>query len=433
MRGFFRFCFIAFILLGCCTSTLRAQDDFFNQEYFRYEDHIYKPNIKTVQLYREGYELSSPILPLAGGDQLRLRFDDLKGDYKQYSFTFIHCDANWQPTTGLVKSEYMRGYFENQITNYEMSFNTIQQYTHYTVAFPNNDVQLTKSGNYLLVVYEDFDKENVILTRRFMLYEDEVSINARVKQATILDDRQTTHEVDFVVNHPGYRINNPFGEVTVVLRQNDRWDNAITNLKPMFVREDQLTYEYDYDNTFPAGNEFREFDIKSLRYYSEWISSISYDSLHNHVYLKSSEKRTFKRYMIDDDINGRYLIKTDDGNDSYTEADYAFVHFELFWDEVLTLGNVYVFGGLSDWQFKPNFMMRYNYKRKSYMLTAYLKQGFYNYEYVLLEGGKKAGDATYFEGSHWETEQNYSILVYHRTPGQYYDRLIGMTSVISNL
>lgn len=429
MRGFFWFIGLVFFALALpfCVS---AQEDYFELDQFRNEDYVYKSNIKTVQLYREGFELSPPILPFIGGDQLRLRFDDLKGDYKDYSYTFIHCDANWQPSN-LVKSEYMRGFFENQITNYEMSFNTIQQYTHYTVAFPNNDVQLTKSGNYLLVVYEDFDQTNIVLTRRFMLYEDEVNIGARVKQATIVDDRRTTHEIDFVVNHAGYRINNPFGEVTVILRQNDRWDNAITNLKPMFVKEDQLTYEYDYDNTFPAGSEYREFDTKSLRFYSERIASIDYDSLHNHVYIKSDEKRTFKRYLLDEDINGRYLIKNDDGFDSHVEADYAFVHFELFWDEVLVHGNVYVFGGLSDWQFKPEFKMRYNYKRKSYMLATYLKQGFYNYEYVLLEDGKNAGDATYFEGSHWETENNYSIFVYHKTPGQYYDRLIGMTIVNS--
>lgn len=427
MRLFFLY-LIGLLLLAYKPS--QAQDDFFDNEFLRYEDWVYQSNVKTVMLYKDGFELSAPVVQLGHGEQLRLRFDDLNGDYKQYSYTFIHCDAKWQPSK-LLQTEYMKGFFDNQITNYETSFNTIQNYTHYTVAFPNNDVQLTKSGNYILIVFEDFAHEKIVLTRRFMVFEDLVKIEAKVKPATILDDRQTKHEIDFNLLHENYQIANPFSELTVVLRQNDRWDNAVIGLRPIFVKNNLITFDHDFDNTFYAGNEYRAFDIKSMRYYSERISSISYDSLHNHVHLLPDEKRTFKRYLTDPDINGDYFIKNDDGGDSHTEADYAFVHFELMFDQVLVNGNVYVFGALSDWQFKPEFKMGYNYKRKSYMLIAYLKQGLYNYEYVFLEDGKSAGDNTYFEGSHWETENNYTIMIYHNAPGYYYDRLIGLSTVVS--
>lgn len=428
MRQYLIYLLFGFYLLGALPCY--SQDDFFDNEFLRYEDWVYQANIKTAMLYKDGFELSAPVIQLGRGDQLRLRFDDLKGDYKQYSYTFIHCDAHWQPSK-LLQTEYMKGFFDNQITNYAPSFNTIQGYTHYTVAFPNNDIQLTKSGNYLLIVFEDFDHEKIVLTRRFMVFEDLVKIEARVKPATILDDRQTKHEIDFNVMHENYQISNPFSEMTVVLRQNDRWDNAVVGLKPVFVKNQLITFDHDFDNTFSAGNEYRAFDIKSLRYYSERISNITYDSLHNHVYLIPDEKRTFKRYLTDPDINGDYLVKNDDGGDSHTEADYTFVHFELLFDQVLVNGNVYVFGALSDWQFKPEFKMGYNYKRKSYMLIAYLKQALYNYEYVLLEDGKTAADNAYFEGSHWETENNYTIMVYHRPPGFYYDRLVGLSTVVS--
>jgi hypothetical protein len=55
-----------------------------------------------------------------------------------------------------------------------------------------------------------------------------------------------------------------------------------------------------------------------------------------------------------------------------------------------------------------------------------MKQGYYNYEYAFLKDGTTDGTASYFEGSHYETENDYMILIYYRNPQDRYDRLMGM-------
>ncbi|MCC6690782.1 MAG: DUF5103 domain-containing protein, partial [Bacteroidia bacterium] len=223
-----------------------------------------------------------------------------------------------------------------------------------------------------------------------------------------------------------YDIANPYDNLKVVIAQNGRRDNAISNLKPKYVKENIFDYDYDEENVFTGGNEFRNFDLKTLRFQTMRIQKISYDSAHNHAWLTPDEKRTFKRYTSLQDINGRYLVKMNEANNSECEADYVYVHFFLANNELFTDGDIYILGGLSDWQFKKEFKMNYNAERKGYEATIYLKQGYYNYEYVFLKDGETVGDETVIEGMHFETENDYTVFVYYREQGINYDQLIGV-------
>ena len=75
--------------------------------------------------------------------------------------------------------------------------------------------------------------------------------------------------------------------------------------------------------------------------------------------------------------------------------------------------------------------MIYNFDLNAYEAKILLKQGYYNYEYVFLENMSKTGDATFLEGSYWETKNEYTIFVYHRQPGDSYDQLVGVGFVNS--
>lgn len=407
------------------TDTTAGKQDYYGENIIYYEDHVYRNNIHTVQLNDSSFQLSSPILQLGAGQQLRLSFDDLEGGLKTYNYTLIHCSQNWEPS-GLATAEYITGFGNDAISEYKYSLNTIQPYTHYNVVFPNENMVITKSGNYIIKVYQDNDPDRLVLTKRFMVYDQKVSITTSVKPATTVSDRNYKQEIDFTINHTGYEIQNPYGDLKVIIMQNGRWDNAISNLKPQYVKEDVLTYDYDEENVFTGGSEFRYFDIKNLRFQTERIQKITYDSLKNHVYLTPDEKRTFKRYSTSQDINGRYLIKMQGAFNSEREADYAYVHFFLSHNDPLTDGNLYISGALSDWQFKKDFRLKYNPDRLGYEAVLYLKQGYYNYEYVFLKDGQTAGDETVIEGMHFETENDYTIYVYHRTVGTNYDQLIGI-------
>ncbi len=405
-------------------------EDYFNTDYLRYQNHTYKEYIKTIQLHKEGWEMTYPVIALKTRDRLVLSFDDIETEVKSYSYTFVHCNAKWEPTN-LLPNEYLDGFIENEIKDYEFSFNTTYEYTHYKLTFPNDDIKLKISGNYIIKVYLDYDKENIVLTRRFSIVEHKVEIKPTVKQATIIDERKYSHEIDFTINHTGYNINDPFGELTVVITQNNRWDNAKDDLKPLFIKDKELLYDYDYENVFKAGSEFRNFDIKSIRYQSQYISQVEYVKPHYHVKLLSDEVRRFKVYFHEIDINGRYYIKYQEGEDSNVEADYVYVYFTLPYDAPMIDGNFYVFGALSDWNFNNNNQMIYNFEKKAYQLKMLLKQGYYNYQYVYLQDGKTKADHTFIEGSHYETENDYIIYVYHRGISSRYDKLIGFEIVNS--
>lgn len=400
-------------------------DDYFKKDFLRYENYIYKSNIKSVLIHRQGQELSAPVIELHTPDKLILGFDDLDADIKQYSYTLIHCDADWKPSR-LIPSQYSTGFNDETLTQHRFSYNSIQRYTHWELIFPTNELRPIVSGNFIIKVYQNYQPDDVVLTQRFMVVDPKVGIEGTVKRPTIARYRNSMQEVDFVIHHDNYLIDNPYGDIKVIVSQNDRWDNVVTELKPLFVRNNELIYNYEEGNLFNGGNEFRYFDTRSVRYAAEGVKDIVYDSLLYHIYLFNDESRSSKRYFSQQDINGRYVIRKQEGRDPDLEAEYAMVHFKLLYDEPVINGNIYVFGGLTNWTYGPGTLMNYNFEERAYEATLYLKQGYYNYEYVYVQDGSNEADATFMEGNHFEAENNYAIYVYHRPMGGQFDQLIGM-------
>ena len=395
-----------------------------------YNNHIYQSQIHTVLLHPYGFELGEPILDLQKKDTLILSFDELDTDYKNYYYTLIHCNADWTPSD-LLESEYLEGFSEEPIYNFESSFNTIQSYKHYEAMIPGENMKPILSGNYLIIVFEEGQKKNPVLSKRMMIADKKVSIEAEVKRATMLDQRNYQHEVDFKVLHSGYEINNPFGDIYTVITQNNRWDNAIEGLQPIFVKNDELIYDYEEENLFDGGNEYRFFDSKSMRYFSERIKNITFENDTNKIILYTDKKRSFQRYSnLWQDINGKRLIQVQEGSHNGTEADYALTHFSLPFEHEITHGDLYIFGQISDYGFPNSHRLKYNKETGLYEADIYLKQGYYNYEYVLL---KNDGDAisSFIEGTHFETINNYIIYIYHRDSGENYDQLIGIKRISS--
>lgn len=412
---------------GLINAQSKAEDDYVNDKVLRYEDHIYKPYIKTVQLHENSWEYSPPLIDVTKGEQLLLSFDDIDNDKKTYSYTFVHCDAKWNPSD-LMTSEYMTGFFEGNILNFNFSNNTLQKYTHWSVLFPTQNMALTKNGNYIVYVYLNGDKENLVLSRRFMVFDNKVTVSANIGQAIGNNDQYTKQHFDFSIISSSYDITNPFTDLKVVLTQNNRWDNAVYDIKPTFTTPQTLTYSLDNASTFNGGNEFRYFDTRSLITYTERIKNIYKDKeFKNHVELTTDEVRSSKTYMFYGDLNGGFLIRNQDNSRNMSiEADYVWVNFFLKYDAPVAEGNFYVLGKLSDWKLDKSNRMTYNYDRMGYECNLYLKQGYYNYTYVLLKDKTSAGDETITEGNYWQTENDYTIYVYHRQRGTYYDQLIGV-------
>ncbi len=433
MRKILNIAYSIFLFVGLFSHATIAQDttDYYTSGYLKYENCIYKSNIKSVVLEQVNLRLSEPIIELGMNDRLILSFDDLDGDFKNYSYTLIHCDANWAPSN-LLQNEYLSGFTEDRILDYRTSFNTIQNYTHYIQEIPGREAKPIVSGNYLVKVYIEGEPDFPVLTRRMMVIQSKTSIEATVQRATIVSNRDSRQEIDFSIFYKGIQISNPFEDVKVVLMQNGRWDNAITGLKPLFLRDNQLEYNYDEENTFDAGNEYRTFDLRTLRVQTQYVKDIVHGPDGYTVVLTPSISRSFDRYVFENDINGKFLIKNQDGRDNDLESEYVKVKFNLKHD-ILANGNFYVFGALSDWKTSPDNKMTYNYDEGAYEALLFLKQGYYDYQYVFLEDGSKVPDATVVEGNHYETGNEYTILVYYRQLGGRYDQLVGIKRIDTRL
>ena len=396
-------------------------------EKVSYKNKIFNDNIKTVLCLKNNQDISVAIINLESNEKIILSFDDLDADVKDYYYTIIHCNADWT-ASNLIETEYIDGFTEEAINDYEFSFNTIQKYTHYQFEFPSQNIKPRISGNYIFKIYEK--NSDTIIYKRFMVLDNKIHINADVKRATLAKDRKIKHEVDFILKHPNLVVMDPFSDIKVHIKQNNKDDNAIKNLLPQFVRNGELIYDYDEENTFPGNNEFRHFEFKSLRYKSDRIKTIEYDSIYNNIYLFDDKKRSYESYSIIPDINGNFIIKSQEGWKSSVEADYAFVHFSLPIDKI-SYGNLFLLGNFSDWQLKEEFKLKYNQNQKKYEGKIYLKQGYYNYHYALEDTISKNIDISFIEGTHYQTANDYYLYVYYRSVGDRYDRLLGFLKTSS--
>ena len=420
LKGFF----IPYLCISYCLSAFGSD----GLEVFKNE--IKKVSVHTVQCFPVGWELSPAIIELNSQNQLQFSFDEIGKDIQDYSYRLIHCNADWE-SSELSEFDFLEGFSENQIQDYEFSFNTNVDYVHYSLLLPNEDIKLKLSGNYILEVFQDFDIENVVLRQRFMVLDSKVELKGKIKHPIDMERRKTHQEVMFSILHPSFLIDNPHSDLTVILRQNDRPDGSQMKVKPIFIRKDELVFDDNQEYVFSGNNEFHYFDLKSFRYQSIFIRSIENVEEETVVTLSPGKLNQFTPYIYRRDNNGISVISVDERKQPTTEADYAHIVFTLPFDVELKHGEMYVYGAFNNWECNESNRMIYSDHLGVYQKSIYLKQGYYNYAYALLENGSDSPDISYIEGSHWQAENNYMIYVYYHDIAKNYDRLIGFETLNS--
>lgn len=385
----------------------------------------YSQNIKSIQLRALGDNVYTAIVPL--GTVLELSFDDLEADGKDYHYKIEHMTHDWKKSR-LLSSQFIDGFDENTIINVTNSFNTLQGYTHYEVRIPNANTIITKSGNYLISVLDDDD--DILFTRKFVLYESAATVAiqaSRSRNATTLNTQQT---IEFSVNYPNLRINNPQQEINVALLKNENWNETITNLQPTFFKPNQFKYTYSNKTNFWGGNEYLNFDSKFLRNKSINIVKIERGDVFQH-YVYPYSYDPYLTYRYNPDINGQFVFRTLEGNDARTEADYARMHFTLDAEEPFNDKKVHVYGAFNNFEIDNETELTYNFDDSSYRGSILMKQGFYNYTFATVDEFGNV-DTNEINGSFFQTENQYTVIVYFKPFGSLYDRVIGMGSVSFN-
>jgi hypothetical protein len=416
---------IVFGITTNCVFGLTIDQDFYPDTF---SNRVYSADIHTVLLRSANWELSLPVIEAGSEQQLELRFDDLSAKQHTFGYTLVLCDANWKRSV-LSPQEYLSGFGQGRIRASETSFNTTYDYIHYRLAFPEEDCRPILSGNYALVVYNEENPDKIMLTRRFYVTERTVRIEAKIKQPDYGNSKETGQQVEFTVLHDGSDIRDPLTEVRAVILQNNRDDNSLTILKPFSIQPGRLEYADPESGIFQGGNEFRSLDIKSMKYQTENIAAIDFQSPYFHVFMKPDESSGNKPYFSKTDLNGGYFINKEKSDDKHTEADYVFVHFNLSQPPIYAGSAIFVTGGFCDWINQGKNKMKYNSEKSCFELTLLLKQGLY--DYCFMKDDPQSGKINEYEleGSHYETENDYVISIYFRDRNKGYDRLMGYLSI----
>ena len=373
--------------------------------------------INTLRVISAGDWERAQIITLGSDETIEFSFDQMSHEYHRFTYHLTHCDAQWKPSD-LIESEYMDGFNDQPIDNWENSLNTTFDYTHYSLTLPNSEVTPKLSGNYRLSIQEDGRE---VAWFRFMIVENMHNLGATVDGNTDIDSRKSHQQVNMTVSLNGLNVTNPDREIYTVVMQNRRFDNAVLNPKPTYNSGNRLTYDHCRDLIFPAGNEFRRFEIVNMYDYFKNVDRVTFHDPYYHANLMEDTRH--HAYTFDYDHNGRYLIRYNQASDSDTEADYLFVHFNLASDR-LSGGKMYVSGHFNGGNLTSRYEMEYNAQEKAYQATILLKMGAYDYQYLWVEDKETLGQTKPAEGDWYETKNEYLILLYYRQRGSRYDRLI---------
>ncbi len=375
-------------------------------------------HIKSI-IFKGPTQDQFPIVQL--GEPIVLEFDDMSANEQDYYFKIVHCDYDWTPSD-LLKSQYLEGVDNQRIIDYQNSYNTLKPYSHYRLRIPNIVVAPKVSGNYLIEVYNSYNE--LQFSRRFVIYKDIVGVGVALKRSRDFNVFNAEQLVEITIRAANFQLVNPKKEVKIAVLQNYHWPTATFNVPPQYTRGDLLEYRYADKIVFPGGNEYQNFDTSDLRRPSSRINRIEYGDIYHH-YLFADTYRSENNYNYYPDINGDFQLRTLQGEDVNRESEYSAIHFSLPYTEVIGLDEVYVFGKFNNYALEDLNRMTYNEETGNLETMIELKQGFYNYKYVIKREDGIIELNTVCGNFHF-TENQYLVLVYYRNFGDLYDSIIGI-------
>ncbi|NBW28046.1 MAG: DUF5103 domain-containing protein [Flavobacteriaceae bacterium] len=376
-------------------------------------------NIKTITFVQNN---QNSIALFGLNDPFEIQFDDLYGNEANYYYEIVHCNYDWKHSD-LSKNEYLQGFDGIRIQEYTNSLNTLQLFSHYRIGFPNKNTQLLVSGNYMIKILNE--EREVVFSRKLMIYENLVTVPMQIKRARTLNDINYKQNLDFSIKSPNLLFQSPNQNVKILLLQNGKLNEAITNIKPMFTIGNDLIYKYDTETQFWGGNEFLFFENKIIRASNNFIARVDASNGVYNTHLYTNEARKNKTYTYNPDANGNFVPLNANSTNNAIEADYSWVFFTLSAPSFYEKKNIYVNGMFNNYALTDEFKMDYNKEKGVYEKAILIKQGFTNYQYVVADENKKIDYENAIDGNFSQTENNYFAIIYYRENNQRYDRIIG--------
>lgn len=391
---------------------------------------IFDSNVRSLKVAPASNMYLPPIVVMGSDDVINVNFDYMDLDVHYLRYSVMHCNANWQPSQ-LVASEYVSGFNEADITDYAQCDGTFARYYNYNFTVPNADMQLLKSGNYLLTVYEQDNPEKVLLQTRFAVSENAVKVYAQVTSRTDVDYNDRHQQVSFDVAYKQGVVQDPYNDLTAVVTQNSRTDNQVTLTRPMMASTGRVTYDHNRALIFDAGNEYRRIETVNIHSLNMGVEAMQYFEPYYHATLRVDEPRASSPYAYDQTQYGRFTIRDAENQDSQTQAEYVVTHFRLNTGGPLSGGTIHLQGEFTEGLPESATTMHYDTATGLYNCDLLLKQGAYNYQYLWVPDGSHTGLTGLIEGDKYQTVNEYVVSIYYRPSGARYDRLMGHGIVFS--
>lgn len=397
---------------------------------FAQRNHVLRNDIHTLRTEIDGNLASLPVLMLGGKDKVRFGFDRMSHEYRRFFYRVEHCGFDWEKTPDLFENEYLESNLTDiLIEEHRESRNTNVQYTHYAFSFPDKDVRPLVSGNYRITIYDDTaERPEAVAVVHCCVAEPLVNIGGRVETDTDIDRNGEHQQLSLRIDASALNARDLREELKTVVYQNERWDNAVWNAPPTHVNAGVLLWQHQPRLIFKAGNEYRRFELVNMRMPGMRVESLRWFPPYHHATLLTDEIR--RNYLLIEDRNGTSVIRNTDNLDNETESEYLFVHFSVE-TEPFEQADVYIDGRWCDTFRQPEHRMAYNHERGCYEGVLFLKQGYYNYRYLVRTKGKEQSETAPIEGDFHNTENLYAVMAYFRSPTDRYDRLVGIANIKS--
>ena len=384
------------------------------------------PQIRSLQVVANQDWLSPPVIRLGSDDVIHVAFDELSHNFHRYVYRLEHCEEDWTPSEEIFESDWLEGFNDNIIDDYQNSVNTTVAYTHYTLQIPNERCRLTMSGNYRLHILDEDQEGEEVAVAEFRVTEESMTLLLAATTNTDIDTNGSHQQLSMSLGFGSNVVTRPDEQIRTVVMQNQREDNLRRNVGPNLTSTNGLEWTHNRQLIFQGGNEYHKFEVLDPSHPTMGIDFIRWDGTYFQVWPYLNEPRP--NYIYDEDADGAFYIRNSDNVENDTASDYVWINYRLKAPR-LPEGCVVIDG---QWATSADdryqYVMNYNEAESLYTARILQKQGYYSYQYLWL----KDDGTTHLlpsEGNFFETENRYQAFVYYKGTGERTWRLVAYRQI----